>query len=82
MVNANSQQEHENMLHTAITGEMQIINHSDEITLYTSENDYHQKEHKLQLLAKMWRKGIHVPCRRECKCVRSQWETVWRCLKH
>ena len=43
---------------------LNIINHQgsanqnhNEISSYTSQNDYHRKEYKSEILERMWRKG-------------------------
>ena len=55
-------------------------NHN-EISPHTCQNGYHQKDHKLQMLVRMWRKGNLVHCWWECKLVQPLCKTVWRFLK-
>ena len=53
---ANGQQAHEKMLD--ITNHQGNANQNyNEISLHTCQDGYHQKEHKKQILARMWRKG-------------------------
>ena len=74
------QQIHEKML--------DVINHQgnanqncNDISTHTSQNSYHQKDKKQQVLVSMWRKGNPYALWWECKLVQPLWKTVWRFLK-
>ena len=54
-----AQQAHEKML--KITNYQRDANQNhNEISPHTCQNDYHQKDHKQQMLVRMWRKGNPV----------------------
>ena len=56
-------------------------NHN-EISPHTCQNVYHQKEHKLQMSGRMWKKENPHILLVKGKFVQSLWKTtVWRFLK-
>ena len=53
----------------------------NEISPHTSQNGYHGKIHRQQMLERMWRQGNPPTLWWECKLVQPLWRAVWRFLK-
>ena len=77
---ADGQQVHEKMLN--------IINHQrnankehNEISPHTYQNGYHQKDHKWQMLARMWRKEKPFTLLVGCKLFQELWKTIQKVLQ-
>ena len=54
---------------------------NNEISPYTCENDYPQRDNKQKVSVRMQRKGNSQALLLECKLHQPLWETVWRLLK-
>ena len=77
---ADGQQVHEKMFNISNHQGNANQKHS-EISPYTCQHGYHEKEHKLLMLERMWGKGNPCNCWWECKFGLSLKKRVWRFLK-
>ena len=78
--NAYVQPAHEEMFNIA-NHQRNVEQNHDGISSHTCQNDYHPKEHKLQMLRRGGEKDSTVYCWQECKLVQPLWKTIWQFLK-
>ena len=68
------------MLNTANRYRNGNRNYSD-VPSHTRLTGYHQKDHRQQMLVRMWRRGNPSTLLVGCTLVLPLWEAIWRVLK-
>ena len=75
--NTDGQQTHEKMLNIASHQGNANRNYT-EISPHTYQNGYHQREHKEQILVRMWKRGTLLHSWWECKWAQPLRKAIWR----
>ena len=59
-----------------IINQRNVKQNHKEVSPHTCQNDHRQKDHRQQMLARMWREENPVHCCWECKMMWPLWKTV------